>query len=101
MFIVTVVYEVPAEHVAVFREAILRNAAASVENEETCRQFDVSFSENGQRCFLYEKYDNAEAFAAHRQTAHFHTFFTAVSPLVSGKTLETFALADNPYLTQV
>jgi len=98
MFIVTVNYAIKPESRELFRAAILKNAAASLREEPGCRQFDVSFSEDGLKCFLYEKYDDEAAFAAHRATPHFSAFAAATQEATEGKSLATFQLAENPHL---
>ena len=95
MFVVTVTVEVAAEHLAAFRAAILKNAATS-RREPGCRQFDVSFSDDGARCFLYEVYADRDAFAAHRTTPHFLDYARAVEPWVRSKKLETWTRVNDP-----
>ncbi len=98
MYVVTVVFDIIPEHAEKFREAILRNAAASLRDEEGCYRFDVCFSEDGGRCFLYELYTNRQAFEEHRQMAHFKEFNRIAEGAVTSKQLETFVLADNVYI---
>ena len=95
MFVVTVTVEIAPEHRTAFRAAVLENAASS-RREPGCRQFDVSFSEDGARCFLYEVYDDRDAFAAHRATPHFLEYARAVEPWVLGKKLETWTRVNDP-----
>jgi autoinducer 2-degrading protein len=94
MFVVAVLYEIEANSVAVFRAAILKNAAASLRDEPDCHRFDVSFNPDGQRCFLYELYTDEAAFAAHRETAHFAEFNRAAQPITVNKRIETFTLVE-------
>jgi (4S)-4-hydroxy-5-phosphonooxypentane-2,3-dione isomerase len=94
MFVVAVLYEIKAESVAAFRAAILKNAAASLGDEQGCHRFDVSFAPDGLRCFLYELYADEAAFAAHRETAHFAEFNRAAQPMTVNKRIETFTLAE-------
>lgn len=94
MFVVAVLYEIKAESVAAFRAAILKNAAASLSDEPGCHRFDVSFSADGRRSFLYELYDDEAAFAAHRETPHFAEFNRAAQPMTENKRIETFTLAE-------
>ncbi len=100
MFIVTVIYEIKPQNRDGFRDAILKNAASSFHDEPGCHQFDVSFSEDGLKCFLYEKYTDSESFGAHRATPHFNEFANATKDWFANKTLETFHLAENHYLKQ-
>jgi len=93
MFVVTVVFEIRAGQAPAFREAIQKNAAQS-RREPGCHRFDVCFSDDGQRCFLYEWYTDRAAFDAHLATPHFLEFDRASRPLVSQKKLETYSLAE-------
>ena len=72
MFSLTVQLEVRAEDREEFLAAITENAAASVRDEPGCHRFDVSAVEgDGTRFVLYELYDDAEAFEAHKRAPHF------------------------------
>lgn len=95
MFVVAVTYEIKPEWRAEFRQAILQNAAASQQDEPGCRQFDVCFSDDGARCFLYEVYDDSHAFAAHRRTPHFAAYDGAVKDWVASKHIDTYTRANN------
>lgn len=65
-----------------FRAAITANALASVRDEPGCRRFDVcSVEGDPDRFVLYELYDDAEAFAAHKAAPHFAAW-RAVAPRV-------------------
>ena len=68
------------------------NAAASVRDEPGCHRFDVATDPaHPDEVFLYEIYDDAAAFDAHRQTPHYAVFDEAISDLVAGKEVRTFA----------
>ena len=55
-----------------FLAAITANAEASVRDEPGCHRFDVTEVEGeGNRFLLYELYDDAAAFEAHKQAPHF------------------------------
>lgn len=74
-----------------FREVILAQAANSLEKEPACRQFDVCVDPQDEHHFvLYEVYEDAAAFAAHRETDHYATFTERVTPLVASKDVQTF-----------
>lgn len=91
MFVVTVTFEVHADHLDAFRVAMKTQAQNSLEKEEACKQFDVCYDEDRpQACFLYEKYDDAAAFAAHKQTDHFHDFDAIVGPMLVSKSVQTW-----------
>ena len=55
-----------------FRKLIVENARASLRGEAGCRQFDVVIPDgDADRVVLYEIYDDAAAFEAHKRTPHF------------------------------
>lgn len=97
MYVVTVLFSIKADHVAAFRDAILRNAAASLRDEPGCHRFDVCFSEDEARCFLYELYDDRAAFDAHMQTAHFKDFDRTTITMIVNKKLEAYLLIANSH----
>lgn len=92
-FVVAVQFDLVPEHKEAFREAIIRNADASFEIEPGCHRFDVSFSEDGTKCFLYELYTDQAAFDFHRTTHHFQEFNRVSPPMIINKNLQTFLLA--------
>ncbi len=95
MFVVTVNFTIRPDHATDFLPAMLENARASVEREPGCRQFDVCRDpEDPHEIFLYEIYDDAEAFQAHLAAEHFKTFDARVAPWVASKTVKTWVLDD-------
>jgi autoinducer 2-degrading protein len=71
-----------------FRRLIAENARASVRDEPGCRQFDVVIPQGAaDRIVLYEIYDDAAAFDAHRKTSHFAAFDRDSAPFVAAKTV--------------
>lgn len=92
MYVVTVLFEVVAAHQSAFQTAIRANAAESLSNEPGCRRFDVCFSEDGRRCFLYEMYDDQAAFEFHLGTPHFAAFDELSRLMYTGKRIETYLL---------
>ena len=63
-----------------FMEAIIPDAIGSVNDEPGCRRFDViqdAGDEN--RIWLYEVYDDEDAFQAHTQAPHFIKFRDATA----------------------
>ena len=75
MFSLVVQLEVRPEDREEFLAAIRANAEASVRDEPGCSRFDVVEVEGGAgRYVLYELYDDAEAFEAHRRTPHFRAW---------------------------
>lgn len=94
MLVVTVDFVIKPQHIAAFRAEMLKNARAS-RAEPGCRRFDVAFSDSDQTLvFLYELYDDASAFAAHQQTAHFREFDQRTAGWAAGKTARLLRLAD-------
>jgi quinol monooxygenase YgiN len=77
-----------------FRNLIVENARASVRDEPGCRQFDVVTPDgDADRVVLYEVYDGAAAFEAHKRTAHFAAFDRDSASLVSSKAVTLGRLA--------
>ncbi len=75
MFSLMVQLEVRPEDRDEFLAAITANAEASVRDEPGCHRFDVSAVEGeATRFLLYELYDDAAAFEAHKQAAHFRSW---------------------------
>lgn len=94
MFVVTVDFEVEREESEAFLERVRRQARDSLEREPGCRRFDVCVcATRPGRVFLYELYDDAEAFAAHLASAHFRDFDREVSPVTRSKKVDTWMLA--------
>ena len=95
MYVVTVLFDLHADHVSEFREAVLVQASNSLEKEPACRQFDVCFDpDDSTRCFLYEQYDDRAAFDQHLATEHFAQFEQTVANWISNKTVQVFDLAN-------
>ena len=91
MFIVAVTFKIKPEHADSFRRRVLQQASDSRTNEAACQQFDVSVDpENSSVFFLYEVYDDAAAFAAHRTTSYFADFAETVEAWVEEKSIHTF-----------
>lgn len=91
MFVVIVFFEAKAAHVAEFHAAIVENARASVVDEPGCQQFDVARDPNDPAVFfLYEIYDDADAFAAHKASVHFKHFDAISAPWTASKKVMTF-----------
>lgn len=95
--VVLVQLSVAPERLEEFMPLMLANAAASLRDEDGCRQFDVSaVSDNSAEVLLYEVYDNAEAFAAHLRSAHFLEFDRATTTMVLHKTVTTASRLSGP-----
>ena len=86
MFVVTVDFQIKAEHVAEFVEIMKKQAANSLRNEDGCLQFDVCQDPgDGARIFLYEVYKDSAAFELHLKTEHFLEFNKTVGPWTASK----------------
>ena len=73
-----------------FREAILQQSQNSLNKEPGCHQFDVCVNPEDENHFvLYEVYDDAAAFAVHRETDHYAAYNERVTPLVVSKDVLT------------
>lgn len=95
MFVVTVTFVLKPEHIEAFQPAMIENARASLDTEPGCRRFDVSRDANDPAVtFLYEIYDDAAAFEAHKATAHFKSFDALVAPWLASKEVKTWVLDD-------
>jgi len=86
---VWVEFEVLPQHLQQFREAVLKNARASVATEPGCLRFDVLEAvPAAPRVLLYEIYDNEAAFKAHLETRHFQEFDKQSAPWVVRKAVQ-------------
>jgi autoinducer 2-degrading protein len=75
VFVLIASLTVRPEAIDEFRSVIAANAAASVRYERGCSRFDVVELDGGEHRFvLYESYDDAAAFDAHKQTEHFRAW---------------------------
>ncbi|TWU24724.1 putative quinol monooxygenase [Bythopirellula polymerisocia] len=94
MFVVTVYLTIDPEHVASFRETVLKHANNSLTKESGCRRFDVSFDpDDEQRVFIYEQYDDLAAFDVHTASDHFKWFGDTAGGWIATKQLDTWELA--------
>lgn len=93
MFVVTVTFTLKPGARGAFLALVTKNAETSLALEPGCRRFDVCTSrERSEEVFLYEVYDDEQAFAAHRTMPHYHEFNSGSGPLVAGKTVQTHDL---------
>ena len=85
-FVLIVNLKVKSEELDRFMALALENAEATRTTEPGCRQFDVVVDvEDATRITLYEVYDDAEAFEAHQQTAHFKSYLETAVPLLESR----------------
>ena len=88
MFVITVDFEIKSEFVNEFRNRVLQQAKDSLHNEEKCLIFDVCFDEkNTKKVFLYEIYQDKDAFDYHLKSDHYLSFDKDVKNWVTKKTV--------------
>ena len=88
MFVITVHFEIKNEHVNQFKCRDLQQAKDSLNNEEKCFTFDVCFDEkNTNKVFLYEIYQDKDAFDYHLKSDHYLSFDKDVKNWVTKKTV--------------
>jgi len=88
MYVIVVNFEIHAQHIAAFREAMLENAEASLEKEAGCQIFDVCWDpEDDTKVFLYEVYDDKAAFDIHLASEHFQAFSAKVGAWIASKSI--------------
>ena len=86
MFVITVDFEIKSEFVNEFRNRVLQQAKDSLNNEEKCLIFDVCYDEkNTNKVFLYEIYQDKEAFDYHLKSDHYLSFDKDVENWVTKK----------------
>jgi quinol monooxygenase YgiN len=91
MFVVVVEFEVRADARDRFLELVVENAATSRRSEPGCRQFDVCVDPNAPATvFLYEIYDDRQAFDRHLTLPHFLAFDAVARSLVHSKRVRLF-----------
>ena len=88
MFVITVDFEIKNEYVNQFRSRVLQQAKDSLNNEKKCFTFDVCFDEkNTNKVFLYEIYQDKDAFDYHLKSDHYLSFDKDVKNWVTKKTV--------------
>ena len=90
MFAVTVTLEIAPERMGDFLPLLMENARASL-GEPACLRFDVlTDPARPDAVFLYELYDDAAGFDAHRATPHYARFDAGAAPLIRSKAVQTW-----------
>ena len=85
MLAVVVRIEVGPGRMPEFLPLVLQNARSSL-GEPACRRFDVlTDPDRPNAVLLYELYDDAAGFEAHKATPHYASFDAAAAPLLSFK----------------
>jgi len=70
--------------------ALKENGAAAV-HEPGCHEFNITFSpKDPNHVFIFEVYDNAAAFEAHRATDHFKKYAATTKEMVAKRDARAF-----------
>jgi autoinducer 2-degrading protein len=86
--VILVEFRVKSHFAERFGKLISANAKASVEREPGCQRFDVLVRPEDPRQFwLYEVYDDDEAFDRHVQSRHFKIFAEAIKGQIEERSL--------------
>jgi len=94
MYVVTVTFVVQDAQIEAFDRAMAAQARNSVAREAGCHRFNVCKDpDDAARTFLYELYEDAEAFQGHLASPHFKDFDATVAPWLVSKEVETWTLA--------
>lgn len=88
MFAVCVTFTLKLTQFDVFMPLVKAQARNSLDLEPGCHRFDVCAK--GDTIFLYELYDDADAFDAHLATTHFKEFDAIVAGMIATKSVETY-----------
>ena len=57
-----------------------------------CHRFDIcTDADKPNEVFLYEIYEDAEAFQVHLASDHFKAFDVAIQPMLAGKVVNTYS----------
>jgi quinol monooxygenase YgiN len=90
-YAVCVTFMIQQDQVEAFLPLMVKNAHASLVNEDGCLQFDVlTDPSRPKEVFLYELYKDLSAFQAHLASDHFCYFDAATAPMIAGKEVKTY-----------
>ena len=93
-YAITVEFILMPGAMAAFRELIDENAQSSIDLEPSCQRFDVLLPQDDpERIFLYEIYDDRQAFEAHLETAHFRSFNAQSERLIKTRIITAYDVA--------
>ncbi|MEM8775560.1 MAG: putative quinol monooxygenase [Pseudomonadota bacterium] len=88
-FAVLVRFQVKPDHMSAFLALMHENAGTSLSQEPGCSRFDVlTDQERPNQVFLYEIYNDRDAFEQHLESDHFKQFESAVIDMVMNKQIE-------------
>lgn len=92
MYVITVTFEIDAQHCEEFDNAMIEQARNSLALEEGCLFFDVCRdADRDNRWFLYEIYTSEAAFQDHLASDHFYRFDVLVAPWIIDKQVRSWA----------
>ncbi|MCR9139291.1 MAG: antibiotic biosynthesis monooxygenase [Alphaproteobacteria bacterium] len=95
MFAVAVTFKINSADWDRFMPLMLENAQASLHAETQCKQFDVCTDPaRPLEVFLYELYDDADAFRHHLESDHFLAFDAAVADMIESKQVMTYGTVE-------
>ena len=90
-YAVCVTFTLQQDQVEAFLPLMVKNARASLVNEDGCLQFDVlTDPSRPTEVFLYELYKDLSAFQAHLASDHFCSFDAVTAPMIAGKEVKTY-----------
>lgn len=96
MYVVTVRFQAHPDKVEQFRELLTGHARSSREDEPGCRQFDFCVSQSDPTTFfVYEVYDDAAAFEAHKHSPHSARTRAVIDDLLVDRELLTWTRLDS------
>lgn len=94
MYVVTVLFELNTNEYERFLPLMIENANTSREEEAGCQQFDVCVDpQNINSVFLYEVYDDRQAFDRHLTMPHFQRFDAETATMIASKKVITYSIA--------
>jgi len=95
MLAVTVRFRIKPGKMSEFLSHMRKNAGGALRDEPGCRRFDICTDpERPDEAFLYELYDDAEAFAAHQQMPHFLAMRAVAADYVESRELTTWSTVE-------
>ena len=95
MFAVTVVFSINPDQTEAFRELISTHAARTLLQEKGCRRFDIGFDVQKPNCvFLYELFDDRDAFDQHSKADYLAQFFERAKGMIASKEASRWDIPD-------
>jgi quinol monooxygenase YgiN len=92
MYAVCVTFQIKAGMFEEFMSLMQQQAQNSLKLEEACHRFDIcTDADKLDEVFLYEIYEDAEAFKVHLASDHFKAFDVAIQALLVGKEVKTYS----------